>query len=99
MRVLFRARARADLEQINNYLENRSPLGAKSVARAIYAAVAAIGEHPKGSQKTDDPDVRVKTVQSYPYRIFYVHTEDDVVEILHVRHAARRPWMPDRGRR
>ena len=67
--------------------KKRRAQGALGVAQAIYAAVTAIGEQPYGSQRTDDPDIRVKIVQSYPYKIFYTIT-DEVIEILHVRHAA-----------
>ncbi len=59
MRIRFRSRARADIEEIIGYLQKRSPQGALSVAQAIYAAVAAIGEQPYGSQRTDDPNIRV----------------------------------------
>jgi plasmid stabilization system protein ParE len=55
MKVLFRARARADIEEIVDYLENRSQLGARNVARAIYAAIGAIGQQPEGSQKPMTP--------------------------------------------
>jgi toxin ParE1/3/4 len=99
MRIQFRTRARADIEEIVGYLEKRSPQGAQNVAQAIYAAVAAIGELPYGSQRTDDPNIRVKIVQGYPYRIFYTLIEDEVAEILHVRHAAQRLWNPKSHRR
>jgi len=39
--------------------------------------------------------VRVKVIVQYPYKVFYsVHAEQ--VEILHVRHSARRPWEEER---
>jgi hypothetical protein len=38
---------------------------------------------------------RVNVVRRYGYKIFYTILNDDTVEIMHVRHPARRSW---RGR-
>jgi plasmid stabilization system protein ParE len=51
-----------------------------------------IAERPHASQRTDDPEVRVKVMRRYGYKIFYRIVEEDVVEIMHVRHTSRRPW-------
>jgi plasmid stabilization system protein ParE len=65
------------------------------VLHSIHAALKFIADNPEASEATDDPDVRVKVVVDYPYKIFYsVHANS--VEILHVRHSARRPWEGDR---
>ncbi|MBI1867532.1 MAG: type II toxin-antitoxin system RelE/ParE family toxin [Methylocystis sp.] len=91
MRVRYRAQALADIDEIRRYLQKRSPSGARNVLRSIYAAVKFIADNPRGSEETDDPDVHVKVILEYPYKIFYsIHAEG--VEILHVRHSARRPW-------
>ena len=45
-----------------------------------------------GSERTDNPDIRVKVVRRYRYRIFYRIVEAETVEIVHVRHTSRRPW-------
>jgi toxin ParE1/3/4 len=58
---------------------------------SIRAAVAQLADHPYSGYQTDDPDIRVKFVIRYPYRIFY-NVREDVVEILHIRHTSRRPW-------
>ena len=39
--------------------------------------------------------VRVKLVARYRYRIFYA-VIDETVEVLHIRHTSRRPWLPMR---
>jgi toxin ParE1/3/4 len=62
------------------------------VLRAIYAGIQFIGERPEGSERTDDPSVRLKVVRRYRYKIFY-SINADAVEILHVRHPSRRPWI------
>ena len=91
MRLQYRAQALADIDAIHQYLEERSPSGARNVLRAIYASIQLIAEHPLSYQRTDDPDIRVHVVQRYRYKIFY-SVAGDVVEIIHVRHTSRRPW-------
>jgi len=94
MRVRYTPRARGDIEQIYHFLDKRSLAGARNVLRAIYAGVQFISEFPQASERTDDPQVRVRIVRRYRYRVFYRIIDDDTVEILHVRHTSRRPWEP-----
>jgi plasmid stabilization system protein ParE len=94
MRVLFREAALADLDEISRYLSQRSPIGARNVVQAVHAAIVDIAEYPRSARRTSDPSVRVKIVGRYRYQIFY-SIEADSIEILHVRHGARRPWMPE----
>ena len=91
MRLRYRAQALADIDAIQRYLEERSPSGARSVLRAIYASIQLIAEHPLSYQRTDDPDIRVHVVRRYRYKVFY-SVAGDAVEIIHVRHTSRRPW-------
>jgi len=95
MRVRYRTQARADIDEIRRYLQKRSRSGAQNVLRSIRASVRFIAENPRASEETDDPDVRVKVVIEYPYKIFYsIHP--DFIEVLHIRHSARRPWEGER---
>lgn len=93
MKVRYRERALADLDGILLYLNERSPTGARNVLRAIADAVDEIGGHPLASQRTSDPEIRVKILGRYRYKIFYSVVGEEFVEIIHVRHAARRPWV------
>lgn len=95
MRVRYRERALADLEDIFRYLNDRSPTGAHNVIEAIYAAINNVADHPLSAQETSDPQIRLKIVGRYGYKIFYGVAADSI-EILHLRHGARRPWLPDR---
>ena len=45
--------------------------------------------------RTNDPDVLVKFVARYPYKIFY-RVRGDAIEIAHIRHTSRRPWVEER---
>lgn len=92
MKVRYRERAQSDIDDIYLYLEPLSPTGARNVLKAIHSAIALIAEHPYSTEETSDPDIRVKILGRYRYKIFYTIVGSDIVEIIHVRHAARRPW-------
>jgi plasmid stabilization system protein ParE len=94
MRFRYRERALADLEEISAYITERSPIGAINVLAAIHAAIGEIALNPLGSRRTSDRQVRVKIVRRYLYKVFYTVT-DNGIEILHVRHGARRPWIAE----
>lgn len=91
MRVRYSPRAQGDIERIFQYLDQLSPSGAHNVLQDVYAAVQLIADQPEAAERTDDPDVRVKIVLRYRYKIFY-RISADAVEVLHIRHSARRPW-------
>jgi toxin ParE1/3/4 len=91
MKVRYSARASRNIETIYGYLKERSPGGATNVIAAIRASAEFIGEQPLGSEATDHPDIRMKVVSNYPFKIFY-RIREDSVEIIHIRHTSRRPW-------
>ncbi len=77
MRLRYRAQALGDIEEIYRYLEQRNPSGARNVLRAIYAGIHILADRPYASLRTDDPEVHVKVVRRYRYKIFYRIVEDD----------------------
>lgn len=91
-----RARALSHLEAIYRYLEPRSPVGARNVLKAIHAATAIVADRPFSAERTSDPDIRVKVLGRYRYKIFFAVIGTDAVEIIHIRHTARRPWAGDK---
>jgi toxin ParE1/3/4 len=92
MKVRYRELALADIEGIFKLLNERSPTGAHNVLRAIHEAIGEVAAHPLAAQRTSDADIRVKILGRYRYKIFY-SVSDDAIEIIHIRHAARRPWI------
>jgi plasmid stabilization system protein ParE len=96
MRVRYRDLALKDLDGIFRYLDTRSPTGARNVLTEIHAAIAEIAANPRASRRTSDPAIRVKTLGRYRYKIFYSIETEEFVEIIHIRHAARRAWIPER---
>lgn len=88
MKVRITPRARADLHEIQEYISQRNPSGARNVLRSIYSGLAFIAENPRGAAVADETNVRVKAIVDYPYKIFYTIG----VDAVHIRHSARRPW-------
>jgi len=90
--VRFTRRAETDLAAIQDYLERRSPEGARRVAASLLQAIEVVANHPKSGASTRRPQLFVKIVPNYPYKIFYRVSEHSI-DIVHIRHSARRPWI------
>ena len=90
MIIRYRAHALADIDEIYDYLRERSSTSASNVLNAINASIDSVGEWPLANPRTENPGIRVKIETRYRYKIFY--RVDDGVVILHVRHRSRQPW-------
>jgi plasmid stabilization system protein ParE len=90
MKIRYSPQAREDLRDIVSYLDERSPVGAENVMRAIYAGIQFLAENPMASQETSLAEIRVKIVRRYNFKIFY-RIDGNAVELIHIRHAARQP--------
>lgn len=95
MKVRFTLPALANLEAIYDYVSQYNPDAANHVKVRIKERAESLGDFPRSGKETDLPMVRVFVVGRYPYLIFY-KAEDDEVQILHVRHGARRPFTGER---
>jgi plasmid stabilization system protein ParE len=96
MNVRYSPRALADLADIVTYLDERSPVAARAVRRAIETSIAVLADFPELATLTDVPDVREMTIVRYPYKVYYT-AEDSEVWILHIRDARRKPWTDEAG--
>jgi toxin ParE1/3/4 len=92
MRVRYSPRAFADREAIYDYLEKRSPQGARNVKLAIVQAIRGLASYPRLGQLTDRSDVYELIVPRLPYKVYY-RLDREEVWILHIRDARRRPWQ------
>ena len=95
MRVCYTQRARGDLAAILGHIDERSPQGARNVKRTIKKVIELIGDHPQVGRLAGEQETRVLPVGRYPYLIYW-SIDAGEVWILHVRHAARRPWEGER---
>ena len=93
MNVRYRPRALADIDAIFQYLDERSPTGARNVPRAIADAIDSIANRPWPRRAPPTRLFASRFLNRYRYKIFYCVVREEFVEIIHVRHAARRPWM------
>jgi plasmid stabilization system protein ParE len=94
MRVRYAPRARDDLVTILDYLDRRSPQGARNVKRSIQKALELIGDYPEGGRLAGHEGVRVLPAGRYPYLIYW-SIEGGDAWIIHIRDARRRPWPAD----
>jgi len=91
MKVRYTPRARSDLQSILQYIDERSPLGARNVKRATRKTIELIGEYPEGGRRAGEQEIRVLPAGRYPYLIYW-SVEAGEACIVHIRHARRRPW-------
>lgn len=94
MKVRFAPRARTDLRMILEYLDKRSEQGARGVKRVIKKTIEVIGQYPRGGRIAGEQATRVLPAGQYPYLIYW-SIEANEAWIVHIRHAARRPWKTD----
>lgn len=90
MKIRYTLPALADLNSILDYIETRSPQGAKRVQARIKMIVDLLTMHPHMGVRTDEPTIRRVTTSPYPYLVFDEVTETEII-IHAVRHAARDP--------
>jgi toxin ParE1/3/4 len=94
MRVRYTPRARTDLSEILDYLDDRSPQGARNVKQSLKRTIALIGRHPQIGRNSKVQDTRVFPVGRYPYLIYWSIEAGEVWNV-HIRHASRRPWADE----
>jgi toxin ParE1/3/4 len=91
MRVRYTPRAFADREAIFAYLDSRNPRAAREVKAFIKKRVADLREFPRRSKLIKELNVHALWLGRYPYIVYY-RVGANEVSIVHIRHAARRPW-------
>ena len=94
MRIRYTPRARRDLQNILEYLDERNPLGALNVKRVLQSTLKLIGQFPE-SGRLAAQRVRVLPVGRYPYLIYWT-IERGEAWVLHIRHASRQSWNAGR---
>ena len=94
MTIRYSRRAKRDVDSIHGYLAERSPRCAVNVMTAIFASIEFIRRHPEAAPAVSNiADVRGVVVHRYRLKIFYrILAPEEIIEIVHVRHASRRPW-------
>ena len=89
MRVRLHPEARAELRESRKWYYERSPLSATAFAHAVDNAVSRIVGAPT-QYPLADHGTRKLVLQRFPFNIFYLPGESEIV-IVAVAHQKRRP--------
>jgi plasmid stabilization system protein ParE len=90
LKLRYTLPALADLDDMLDYIDGKSPQGAARVKSRIHTTITLLLQHPLIGRRTDDPAIRRMTALPYPYVVFYEATDDELI-IHAVRHTARNP--------
>jgi len=90
MRVRFTLPALADLENIIDFLGEKSPSAALGVSRRVGQITVLLAEQPNVGRRTDADGIRRINLQPYPFVLFYEVLPDEV-RVMAVMHGARDP--------
>ena len=93
MKVEYSNRAVANLRKIS--ADSRGAFGdrvAEALEGRIRAVIDRISRDPFSAPEVEQrPGLHVVPLIRYPFKIFY-RVLDDRIQIVHIRHVARRPW-------
>jgi len=91
-KVIWSQRAVSDLEELCGYIAGDNPTAALQTGRGILEHVKLLAAFPFiGPNYPRESHGDIREIIYRPYRIFYAVKEaDQTVDILHVRHGARR---------
>jgi toxin ParE1/3/4 len=92
MRVRYTPRALADREAIFDYIDKRNPHAAREVKSYIDKQISELGNSVVRHRLIPKLDVHALWLGRYPYIVYY-RVQGDEIAIVHIRHAARRPWQ------
>ena len=87
-KVIFDRRAVSDLNDIFDYLVQRSPGGAKNVIDDIRSAISILEEWPRIGVEMQKRSTRMRISPKYRYRILY-EVDEDHVRIRQIVHGNR----------
>ena len=90
MKAVFTPGPRSDLDDILSYLASHYPGSVDAFERRLTLVLRRLEMWPESAAAvTNHSAVHVVPLVRYPYKIF--HRVADVVEILHIHHASRKP--------
>lgn len=96
MKLLLTEQAADQIAEINAYLVQRSPAGARNLQQAIDATFAQLAMFPGLGRLQRTKGVRKIGVGRFPYKAYYIVDEQaDEVVIVSVRPTSRAPRFFD----
>lgn len=88
MRVLWTLAAADDLQDIANYLFEKTPQNAARLIREIYGAPSSLKNFPKRGRVGKKPGTRELVLPSLPYVIVY-QVKGESVNIVRILHGSQ----------
>lgn len=88
MSVRYSPRSLAELDAIRRHISKDNPSTAWIVASFIRRTIRNLQEWPYQGRATEKENVRRLVVSTFPYAVYYLVRDGEVV-ILTVRHTAR----------
>lgn len=89
MRLLWTAKAAADLERIVERIRIDNPDAALHVARTIHQSIASLRQFPNRDRLGLVENTRELIFAPWPYIAVY-EIIDDALQVLRIRHASQR---------
>jgi toxin ParE1/3/4 len=90
LRISFTIEAKADLDDMRDYLLPLNPQGLARVSSAIEACIKLVAEHPASGRPSPRDDVREAIEPRYGFLILYT-VRGSVLYILRVYRGKRQP--------
>jgi plasmid stabilization system protein ParE len=90
LRLRITSQALIELDDILTTIASSSPRAAERVAARLQDVAERLLAFPKTGQPTSSTDLRRYVARPYPYAVFYLVADDEIVVIAY-RHAARDP--------
>lgn len=90
LRISLTKEAKADLDQLREYLMPLSPQGLQNVVAALEKRVALTAEHPASGRPSPRADVREAIEPKYGFLIPY-SVNGEVLHILRIYRGMRKP--------
>jgi plasmid stabilization system protein ParE len=84
------SRAVADMVAARSWYDQYSLKLGEQFVDAVVAAIREARERPASFPKVEK-DIRAVRCRRFPYRIYFVLSPDDKIEVLSVYHTARNP--------
>ena len=96
MKLLLTEQAADQIADINAYLVQRSPAGARNLQQALDTTFERLSMFPGLGRRQRNKRVRKIGVGRFPYNVYYIVDEQaDEVVIVSVRHTSRAPRFFD----
>jgi toxin ParE1/3/4 len=89
MRLRWSAAAADDLENITEYLFEKTPQHAPRLVRLLYDTLSSLKTYPNRGRPGKKSNTRELIVRSLPYIVVY-QVSEDVVYIVRILHGAQK---------